>query len=542
MKTTKFSRLLTFALVLAIALCCAIGIMASAEDAEPVARIDTANVAYNEMVQLAFTVAENGTLPEGADLGIMFWAYGTSEFTAETALYSTYTECEKDGVTYYKSRGIAAPEMDTLLCVAAVYKLDGAVTVCHEPIEYSVLKYAGTRLAGTDISAKQAAMYENLIHYGINSDTVLEGEENYAFVKAVNGTVGNAGAKIGGWAGKEMLLRAEAKNGDGEYFIKWVNEAGETVSNKRLAYVTAPDAGIAEYTAIFGERSESLYANTYNFEYLNTGKITAAPSGMNSISNPGDYNGYYITESADGDKQLLIDRINSGANSYGAQFSLPATQVTSVEYDLEFTESIAHDVLNNIYFYLKDADGTSATVRLNINYSAVNNNFYLYMESNKWTSVTDEAGKSAYLDAPEGSTVTFTFTLDLDNIREVPVEVVTAYKKDAEGNYLDAEGNITTDSKKYVAESTATYTSYTCDLLVYANGKYFGKVDLNACDKSGYYKAAAQTFDENGTPSFKLDKSASFVTRFGIGSLSAASKDISLDNAMYYDLIDETAE
>ena len=374
----------------------------------------------------------------------------------------------------------------------------------------------------------------------MSSDKVLEGNANYAFVKAINGTIGSAGAKIGGWAGKEVLLRAETINGDGKYFIGWQNAEGEIVSTERLHYVMAPESGIDTYTAVYGEHTASLYANAYNFECLTTGKLSKIPTGMYSISNnDGVYNTYSIIESANGDKQLFLDRIKSGGGSYSAQVNLPTEgQVTAVEYDLEFTEAIDNDVLNNIFLYLKDSRGKETYIRLNVQYNKANGRFNLYMESAKWTTVKDDEGNTPVVYAPEGSTVTLRFALDLDNIREVPVEVVTSYKKDADGNYLDAEGNITTDSKKYVAETTATYTSYTCDLLVYANGKYFGKIDLNACDKAGFYKTESQTFDADGVPGFLLDKNAGFRSRFGIGSLSGASKDISLDNFMYYDLID----
>ena len=343
----------------------------------------------------------------------------------------------------------------------------------------------------------------------MSSDKVLEGEANYAFVKAINGTIGSAGATIGGWTGKEVLLRAESINGDGKYFIKWVDADGKTVSENRLAYVTAPQSGIDTYTAVYGEAVDSPYLKAYNFECLNTGKLSALPAGMYSISNNnGTYNTYSITESANGDKQLYIDRLKSGGGSYSAQVKLPTdVQVTAVEYDLEFTEEIAGDVLNNIFLYLGDVNGKECKIRLNINYNLANQRFHLYMESKGWTTVKDDEGNTPVIYTPEGSTVTLTFALDLNNIREV-----------------------------VVGENTYN----TCDLLVYANGKYFGKIDISACDKTDdtWFKKVAETFDEEGNPGFLLDKNTTLKGQFGLGSLSAASKDVSLDNFMYYDLID----
>ena len=513
MKNTRFSKLATLVLVCAITICAFAGVLASAEEAVPTAEIETANVAYNDMVQLAFTV-ESANLPEGAEIGIMVWKDGTAEFTAATASYATYEANEKDGVTYYKTAGIPAPEMDTPIYVAAVYKANGKVTVAETPFKYSALQYAGTRLTETNVSANQAALYEDLINYGMNSDVVLESAENYAFVKVTNGTIGSAGAEIGGWLGKKVLLRAEAKNAAGEYFIKWVDENGEPVSANRLAYVTVTEAGITEYTAIFGDKADSAYASTYDFESIATGKITKNLTGLSFEQNNGNHNQMYITESLNGDKQLLIDRIKSDSNSYSVKFAVPTgKQTTAVEFDFEFTESIEADVLNLFYFYLKDADGTTTKFRLNLNYSKPTNNFRVYMEANSYTYFLDDNGNQPYIDAFKGSTVTFGFKLDLDNIREVKVE-------------------------KTVGEEKVTYTTYTCDVLLYANGVYLGKVDLMAGNKAGFYKETAETFDENGVPSFLLDKNCTFTDYFTIGSLFATRKDVSIDNVMFYDLVD----
>ena len=544
MKNTRFLKLAMLVLVCALSVCAFAGVIANAEEAAPTAEITTANVAYNDMVQLAFTVT-SANLPDGAVVGIMTWEADAVEFTAENAAYSTYKASEKDGVTYYKTAGIPAPEMDTAIYVAAVYKVGNDVTVAETPFKYSVLQYAGTRLSETNVSAKQADVYENLIKYGINSDAVFAGDENYAFVKTVNGTIGSAGAEIGGWMGKEVLLRAEAKNADGKYFIKWQNAEGETVSGERLTYVTVTEAGIAEYTAVYGDKAASAYASTYDFEALETGKLTTTPSGLSFSNNNGTNNQFYITESLNGDKQLLIDRLVSGSKSYSAFYKLPTgNQITAFEYDYELVESVVGNtnVPNQVTFTMKDGDGTEQNVRLNYEFDLTNEKLCFYLESSKGSSdktLRDEDGKIAYLDTLQGSTMTIRYALDLDNIKAIPVEVVTEYKQDAEGNYLDAEGNVTTDSANYVAVSTATYTTYSCDLLVYVNGKFFAKADLSICDNNyTNFNSAINTFDENGTPSFLLDKNCTITGNVGIGSLNSANKDIALDNIMYYDLID----
>ena len=70
------------------------------------------------------------------------------------------------------------------------------------------------------------------------------------------------------------------------------------------------------------------------------------------------------------------------------------------------------------------------------------------------------------------------------------------------------------------------------------NGEYLAKIDMMSCNKTGFYKEAATTFDESGVPSFLLDKNCTITGDFSIGSLSSASKDVSIDNVMFYDLVD----
>ena len=543
MKTKSFSKIVLLT-VLCLTALLAFGTMASAEDA-PVAKIDSANVAYNDMVQLAFTVEVTGTLPEGAELGIIAWNEAQDSFTVSNANYATFTANEKDGVSYYKTRGIPAPEMDTPIYVAAAYLIGDEITVAQEPFSYSALQYAGTRLTATNVTANQAKLYENTIIYGMNSDVVLEGEANYAFVKAVNGTIGSAGAEIGGWYGKEVLLRAEAKNANGEYFIKWVDAEGETVSTERLAYVTVTEAGVTEYTAVFGAKAESAYATTYNFESLVATKITSTLSGVSFANNDGTNNAFYITESLSGDKQLHIDRIKSGGGSYNAKCKIDSTeQVTAFEFDVEFDETVKKGVFNNTTFDIKNSAGQTARLRINFEYHG-KDTFHLYMEGDKYASVTvDNATKN--FDSAVGSTFTLKMELDLDSIRAVEVEAQkydesgnALYVKDADGNYLDKDGNITTDSKKRV-RITETCTSYTADLLFYINGEYVGKIDMMDCQKkaeSGSYfgdYSKARRLNADGTLGFVIDAGTTITGDFGISCLSAAHADISLDNFTYF--------
>ena len=517
MKATKISRLVTLLLVAVLGACAAFGVAAGAEEAVPTAEIDTANVAYNEMVQLAFTV-DSANLPEGAELGVMFWNADATEFTVENAAYSTFTANEKDGKTYYKSQGIPAPEMDTPIYVAAVYKVGNAVTIAETPFKYSALQYAGTRLTETTVSAKQAALYADLITYGISSDEVLEGDVDYAFVKAINGTIGSAGAEIGGWFGKEVLLRAEAKNAAGEYFVKWVDAEGETISENRLAFVTATEAGVAEYTAIFGDKADSAYATTYNFEGMPAKQYSKLPGGY---LNDNAYHNYYVTESLNGDKQMFVDRVSTGSG-YNVKNNLPTEgQVLSFEFDIEYVEALANGgTLNNVNFTLKDADGTTAVFRTNFTYDATKKNVFFYIENGNNTTEGKVGqslpgshpvqldGKTSYVDVAEGSTLTLRWELDLSSIRAFEVVV-----------------------------DGVTYTSYTADVLLYANGKLIGRTDLlmaNQVISGSYYYKQATTIGEDGKPSFLLDENVTMTGEFGITSLNGAKTDVAIDNMTYF--------
>ena len=95
------------------------------------------------------------------------------------------------------------------------------------------------------------------------------------------------------------------------------------------------------------------------------------------------------------------------------------------------------------------------------------------------------------------------------------------------------------ETEAYIREvAVGDNVTYTTDLLVYINGEYFGKVDFATCDKANHFFETAQKFDENGIPTFLLDKNCTITGEVGFGSLYATSKDISLDNMIFYDLVD----
>ena len=524
MKSTKFSKLAMLALVCVLAVCAIVGISASAETEAPVAEIESANVAYNDMVQLAFTVKATDALPEGAVLGIMTWAADTAEFTAENATYSTFEASEKDNVTYYKTAGIPAPEMDTPIYVAAVYKANGVVTIAETPFEYSALQYAGTRLTESDVTANQAKLYQNLISYGIKSDAVFENAANYAFVKAVNGTIGSAGAEIGGWMNKTVLLRAEAKNADDKYFIKWVDKNGETVSENRLAFVTVTEAGITEYTAVFGEKADSAYANTSNFESLSEGKVelpspdlAAAPTldaynktyyekcwvntlslgsmsstyaiapltekinGVNTLvtDSEGKYmvgvaDNYYVTEAPNNDKEVYIEKANT-PRGYTNNFSKSiAGTHQAIEFDLTYENITRIGIANSFNIALKDSKGAAVSLRTNLDLSkALNMSFCDQKATNAENNNRSYFSKAATI--AKGATLTVKVVIDVENAA----------------------------------------------MVIYANGNSLGSLPLAGW---GSYAKVAETF--------VLDEALT-ITGFSVSAASGNGNSISFDNVTY---------
>ena len=116
-----------FGLILALALlvCSVVALSASAEDS---LAIEYANVAYNKMTQLAFTI--KGTPAEGAEVGLAYWGYDvTGEKTLDNATVS-FEKGNLDGKTYWLTPGIPASVMSEKVTVAPVTRdAEGKATI-----------------------------------------------------------------------------------------------------------------------------------------------------------------------------------------------------------------------------------------------------------------------------------------------------------------------------------------------------------------------------------------------------------------------------
>jgi hypothetical protein len=167
MKNTKTFKLLVLVTVMSLIFGAMVGINVNAE-ADAAVTVDSANVAYNEMMHLAIKLEVTGPLAEGATLGLIIWDGATEgELTVANASHVTFTEKEDaNGVKYFTSHGIPAPEMGETFKVAGCIKdADGTVRI-GTVIEYSIYEYLNDRIATESISAEQRDLYEKTLAYG----------------------------------------------------------------------------------------------------------------------------------------------------------------------------------------------------------------------------------------------------------------------------------------------------------------------------------------------------------------------------------------
>lgn len=167
MKNRKSIKLLALITVLSLILGAMMCIGASAE-ADAAVTVDSANLAYNEMMHIAITLECTEALSEGDVLGLLVWdASVEDDLTAENATYITYTEKEDaNGVKYFTSQGIAAPQMaDEFKLAGCIKTADGTVKI-GTVVTYSVVEYLNDRIATPNITAEQLDLYKKTLAYG----------------------------------------------------------------------------------------------------------------------------------------------------------------------------------------------------------------------------------------------------------------------------------------------------------------------------------------------------------------------------------------
>ena len=167
MKNMKSYKLILLVTVISLIFGAMVGIGTSAE-ADAAVTVDSANLAYNEMMHLAVTLECTEELAEGASLGLVIWDDTVEgDLTLANATYVTYTEKEdENGIKYFTSYGIPAPKMaDALRIAGCIKEADGTVKL-GDVISYSIYDYLNDRIATEGITPEQLDLYKKTLAYG----------------------------------------------------------------------------------------------------------------------------------------------------------------------------------------------------------------------------------------------------------------------------------------------------------------------------------------------------------------------------------------
>ena len=257
----KIAKLVTLALACVLMIGVIVGVTVSAENADTTGiSIRGKNVAYNAATQLC--VAVDGVNEDNKDsVAMLFWDYNPgSNPTAESAT-SKQIGADKLGDKYYfLSYGVDAKDMSAKIYFAPALVEDGEIAqIGTVSAGYSIVDYAIQRLTEQDASATQANLYQKLLTYAGAAETMFGNKEiDFALITAQNGYVGKYDATvIGAHTGDTVLLRAEANNAAGEYFLYW-EKNGEKYSDKRVTETAPAENGKAVYTAVYGDKPASI--------------------------------------------------------------------------------------------------------------------------------------------------------------------------------------------------------------------------------------------------------------------------------------------
>ena len=272
----RIAKLVTLALACVLMVGVIVGMTVSAANTDNTGlSIKGKNVAYNAATQLC--VAVNGVDATNKDsVAMLFWDYNPgSNPTAESATSIDDGAAKLGDVYYFLSYGVDAKDMSAKIYFApALINAEGGYTIGTVSAGYSIVDYAIQRLTEQDASAAQANLYQKLLVYAGAAETMFGNKEiDFALIMAENGSVGKYGATvIGAHTGNTVLLRAEANNADGEYFLYWEKD-GVRYSDKRVTETAPAENGKSVYAAVYGEKKSSAYANAFVFESSRKSKL-----------------------------------------------------------------------------------------------------------------------------------------------------------------------------------------------------------------------------------------------------------------------------
>ena len=283
-------------MLVSILLVCAIlavGITSFAET-DTTLKIASGNLAYNEMTHITFTLS--GTPADGLEAGIAVWDKDVTEPNADNVSYFVFEKGSLEGVTYYKTKGIPASEMSAQITVAPATRTEGDETngsaaVAGDKVTYSIYDYIKSRLDDDGVTEAQLKLYTNVVTYGNYAEKVLNKTVTTPILIANGGYAEGSKYGLALPEGDTALIRANAINTDGEYFLYWTDADGNKIYD-RVTNITLGENSTT-YTANYGDASESAYAGSTNFNSYETASFNLIPSGA-TIANSGD-TFFYIT-------------------------------------------------------------------------------------------------------------------------------------------------------------------------------------------------------------------------------------------------------
>ncbi len=456
MKKTRILKIAMTLAALALLACASVGIAVSAANGPEIVGI---NVAYNEDTHIAIGV--DGITSENVGIAVWYDETNTEDFTLANSDYRNY-ELKEDskGNKYFKTHAIASDEYADGFVVSLV--VDGQLA--GEKYTVSVVKYLNNRIFGDDaVTVNQDDLYSDMLIHGIAADlSIGDCQPSYIVVKTVNGTAGSRNAHAAPILdGKAVMIRAEAKNAAGEYFLYWTAPDGSQIPDRVTA--VAPTAkGINTYTAVYGAAADSAYANTIDFEGYAVGEFeydlpttalahstygtapnledlyfwkTTKTTSDNRLTIEKNFEStskylnqtfapemvvnqdyVYIVEGQNGDKEMVISKPQS-VNGQNVRFYNPggtAAKSTSVEFDLVMKEWNAKGPIRITVFY-----GTgSADMRFYIRHNA--NGFYLEQDGGA-------KGSTSTVGYPAGCDKTVTVRIDFTTVTDEGNTYLGAY-------------------------------------------------------------------------------------------------------------------
>lgn len=250
MKNAKFAKITTLILALAMLVAGILGITASANTEEsPSAEIVLANITIGDRFEMMFAV-DTSLAGEGNTVKVVYTKgdssverYATLSADGKTKSYTRDDGTVVDCPIYYIEGTPARSLAEYIYAKAVVVDSEGNELYRQETAtRYSIAQYLYSRLyRDVGATAEQKALYESILNYGANAQTVLDGQgtlvTDYIYVYAEDGSIDADGNSSGIFAGTtEITLNY---TGTDSSFPGWSYTAnGETLNIKSGDTVT----------------------------------------------------------------------------------------------------------------------------------------------------------------------------------------------------------------------------------------------------------------------------------------------------------------